>query len=197
MMVAAPAASCPRLRRSVVRVMRDGGVVELLVDVDQDRVPVDLAGVDRQRGHLGNADRLAGLQVEPRIVRRADQGVVVLDGALVQRLLLMGTGVVHGPDVLPVQADQADRLLQPLDEQGLALIQVVEVGDDDKSHGYFLPVARRREAGWLPRTSIQPLRVRVRITGCGWWDGPRRTEPSARQYCDPCRGQVTVRPSTR
>src|ERR1700744_1452185 len=113
-----------------------------------------------------------------------------------ERLLLMGTGVVHGPDVLPVQADQADRLLQPLDEQGLALIQVVEVGDDDKSHGYFLPVARRREAGWLPRTSIQPLRVRVRITGCGWWDGPRRTEPSARQYCDPCRGQVTVRPST-
>ena len=27
-------------------------------------------------------------------------------------------------------------------------------------------------------------------------DGPRRTEPSARQYCEPCSGQVTVRPST-
>jgi len=45
---------------SVLQVPRDGGVVELLVDVDENRVAFDLAGVDGQRGHLGNADRLAG-----------------------------------------------------------------------------------------------------------------------------------------
>ena len=50
---------------SVVRAVRDGGVVELLVDVDKNRVAFDLAGVDGQRGHHGNADRLAGGQVEP------------------------------------------------------------------------------------------------------------------------------------
>src|SRR5450432_3416900 len=129
-------------------------------------------------------------------MRRADQGVVVLHGALVQGLLLVSAGVVHRTDVVVVQAHQADRLSQLLDEQGFARLQVVEVGDDDKGHDYFLPSVRRRGAGWLPRTSIQPLRTRVRITGCGWWDGPRRTEPSARQYCDPCSGQVTIRSST-
>ena len=81
---------------------RDGGVVELLVDVDENRVALDLAGVDGQRGHLGNADRLAGTQVEPGVVRRADQGVVVLHGALVQGLLLVGAGVVHRADVFAV-----------------------------------------------------------------------------------------------
>src|SRR5450755_2591726 len=181
---------------SVVWLMRNRRVVELLVDVHEDRVALDLARVDGQRGHLGDADRLARAQVEPGVVRGADQRVVVLHGALVQGLLLVGACVVHRPDVVVVQADQADRFLQPLDEEGFAGLQVVEVGDDDIGHDYFLPLAARRGAGWGPRTSIQPLRTRVRITGCGWCEGPRRTEPSARQYRDPCSGQVTVRPST-
>src|SRR5438876_878602 len=82
-------------------------------------------------------------------------------------LLLVGAGIVHRTDVVIVQAHQADRLPQPFDEQGFAGFQVIEVGDDFKGHGYFfLPLAARRGAGWLPRTSIQPLRTRLRITGC-------------------------------
>src|SRR5580693_7498973 len=100
-------------------------------------------------------------------MRRAYQGVVVLHGALVQGLLLVSTGVVHGTDVVVVQPHQADRLTKLLDEQGFARLQIVEVGNDDKGHDYFLPLTGRRGAGWLPRTSIQPLRTRVRITGCG------------------------------
>jgi len=49
---------------------------------------------------LGYTDRLAGVQVEPRCVGRAHQGVVVLDGAFVQGLLLMRAGVVDRPDVV-------------------------------------------------------------------------------------------------
>jgi hypothetical protein len=60
----AAAAAPPPGASSVVRAVRDGGIVELLVDVDQNRVALDLAGVDRQRGYHGNADRLAGGQVE-------------------------------------------------------------------------------------------------------------------------------------
>src|ERR1017187_7079527 len=155
----APRAACPA--SLVVRAVRDGGVVELLVDVDENRVAFYLAGVDGQRGHHGNADRLAGSQVEPGVMRRADQGVVILHGALVQGLLLVSAGVVHRTDVVVVQAHQADRLSQPLHEQGFARLQVVEVGDDDKSHDYFLPLTGRRRAGWLPRTSIQPFRSRA------------------------------------
>src|SRR5439155_235583 len=152
---------------SVERLVRNGRVIELLVDVHEDRVAFDLAGVDGQRRDHRDADGLAGGQVEPRVVRRADQRVVVLHGALVQRLLLVGAGVVHRADVVVVQAHQADRLPQALDEQGFARLEVIEVGDDFKGHDYFLPLAARRGAGWLPRTSIQPLRTLVRITGCG------------------------------
>src|SRR5690348_16571184 len=60
---AAPARQAPV--PLVVGAVRDGGVVELLVDVDEDGVAFDLAGVDGQRGDHGDADRLAGGQVEP------------------------------------------------------------------------------------------------------------------------------------
>src|ERR1700722_20477085 len=57
---------------SVEGVVRDGGVVELLVDVDQDAVVFDLAGVDGQRGHHGDADGLAGGQVKMWVARLGD-----------------------------------------------------------------------------------------------------------------------------
>jgi hypothetical protein len=86
----------------------------------------------------------------------------------VQGLLLVGAGVVDRPDVVIIEADEADRFAQLLNEHGVADLQVVEVGDDDERHGYVLSCAGRLGAGWLPRTSIQPLRIRVGSTGCGW-----------------------------
>src|SRR5215831_18927589 len=105
----------------------------------------------------------------------------------------MGAGVVDRPDVVIIEADQADRLAEVLDEHGVADLQVVEISDGYERHGYVLPDAGRRGAGWLPRSSIQPLRIRVGSTGCGWLAGPRATQPSARPKRDPCSGQVTVR----
>src|SRR5215469_3424291 len=108
----------------------------------------------------------------------------------------MGAGVVDRPDVVIFEADQADRLAEVLDEHGVADLQVVEVSDGYERHGYVLPGAGRRGAGWLPRSSIQPLRIRVGSTGCGWLAGPRRTQPSASAKRDPCSGHVTVRSAT-
>src|SRR5215831_4435700 len=105
----------------------------------------------------------------------------------------MGAGVVDRPDVVIIEADQADRRAEILDEHGIADLQVVEVRDGYERHGYVLPGAGRRGAGWLPRTSIQPLRIRVGSTGCGWLAGPRATRPSARLKRDPCSGHVTAR----
>src|SRR5262249_16610864 len=102
-----------------------------------------------------------------RVVRRADQRVVVLDGALVQRLLLVSAGVVDRADVVLLQHHQADRLAQALDPQGFARLEGVEVGDDFVGPCYFLPLALRPGAGWLPRSSIPPPLTRVRIPGCG------------------------------
>jgi len=62
------------------------GVVELLIHVDQYCPVLDFACVHRDARHLGYTDRLAGVQVEPRCVGGAHQGVVVLDGAFVQGL---------------------------------------------------------------------------------------------------------------
>src|SRR5947207_11270891 len=174
----------------------DGCVVQLLVKVDEYGVGFDLAGVNRDGAAGEHADRLAGGQVVARRVGGADQRVILLEGALVQGLLLVGAGVVDRPDVVIIEADEADRLAELVDQQGVTHLEVVEVRDDYERHGYVLSVAGRRGAGWLPRTSIQPLRIRVRSTGCGWLAGPRPTEPSARAKRDPCSGHVTVRPAT-
>jgi hypothetical protein len=50
----------------------------------------------------------------------AHQGVIVLQGALVQRLLLVGAGVVDRPDVVVREPDEADRLAQLVNEHGVA-----------------------------------------------------------------------------
>src|SRR6266496_2365545 len=126
----------------------------------------------------------------------ADQRVIVLEGALVEGLLLVGAGVVDRPDVVIIEADEADRFAQLVNEHGVADLQVIKVRYDDERHGCVLPFAGRRGAGWLPRTSIQPLRIRVGSTGCGWLAGPRPTEPSASEKRDPCNGHVTVRSAT-
>jgi hypothetical protein len=53
----------------------------------------------------------------------------------VQRLLLVGAGVVDRPDVVVIEADQADRLAEVVDEHGVADLQVVEVRDGYERHG--------------------------------------------------------------
>src|SRR5215469_6411471 len=126
----------------------------------------------------------------------ADQRVIVLDAALVQGLLLMGAGVVDGPDVVIIEADEADRLAEIVNQHGVADFQVIEVRDGYEGHCCVLPLAVRRGAGWLPRTSIQPLRTRVGSTGWRWLAGPRRTLPFASAKRDPCSGHVTVRSAT-
>src|SRR5712671_5337887 len=108
-------------------------------------------------------------------------------------LLLVGAGVVDRPDVVIIEADEADRFAQLFNEHGVADLQVVEVRDGDERHGCVLSFAGRRGAGWLPRTSIQPLRIRVGSTGCGWLAGPRPTQPSASAKRAPCSGHVTIR----
>ena len=65
----------------------------------------------------------------------ADQRVIVLEGALVQGLLLVGAGVVDRPDVVIIEADEADRLAELVDEQGVSHLEVVEVRDDYERHG--------------------------------------------------------------
>jgi len=42
-------------------------------------------------------------------VGAADQGVVVLEGALVQGLALVGAGVMDRPDIVIIEADESDR----------------------------------------------------------------------------------------
>jgi hypothetical protein len=98
----------------------DGCVVELLVDVDEDGVVFDLARVHRDGTAGKHPHGLAGGQVVAGRVGSADQRVIVLEGALVQGLLLVGAGVVDRPDVLIIEADEADRLAQLLHEQGVA-----------------------------------------------------------------------------
>src|ERR1700726_4052115 len=110
-----------------------------------------------------------------------------------QRLLLVGAGVVDRSDVVVIEADEADRFAQVVNKHRVADLEVVEVRDGYECHGCVLPFAGRRGAGWLPRTSIQPLRIRVGSTGCGWLAGTRLTQPSASEKRDPCSGQVTVR----
>jgi len=63
---------------SVVRLVRNRRVVELLVDVDPDRIVLDFAGVDGDRGDGGDTERFTCSEVEAGVVRWADQGVVVL-----------------------------------------------------------------------------------------------------------------------
>jgi hypothetical protein len=48
-----------------------------------------------------------------------DQRVIVLEGTLVQRLLLVGAGVVDRPDVVIIEADEADRFAQLVNEHGV------------------------------------------------------------------------------
>src|SRR5260370_21046439 len=67
---------------------RDGCVVELLVNVDPDGIVFDLACVNRDGAAGIHTDGLAGGQVVARRVGSADQRVIVLEGALVQGLLL-------------------------------------------------------------------------------------------------------------
>src|SRR5215472_16655440 len=98
----------------------------------------------------------------------ADQRVIVLEGALVKGLLLVGAGVVDRPDIVIVEADAADRFAQLVNAHGAAALQVVEICDDYERHGLVLPVAGRRGAGWLPRTSNKPLRSWIGNTNCGW-----------------------------
>src|SRR5690349_7361525 len=97
----------------------DGCVVQLLVDVDEDRVVFDLASVNRDGAAGEHADRLAGGQVVARCVGGADQRVILLEGALVQGLLLVGAGVVDRPDVVIIEADEADRLAELVHEHGV------------------------------------------------------------------------------
>jgi len=68
-------------------------------------------------------------------VGAADQRVILLEGALVQGLLLVGAGVVDRPDIVIIEADEADRFAQLVNEHGVADLQVVEVRDDDERHG--------------------------------------------------------------
>jgi hypothetical protein len=69
----------------------------------------------------------------------ADQRVIVLDGALVQRLLLVGAGVVDRPDVVIVEADEADRFAEILNQHGVADLQVIEVRDNYERQRGVLP----------------------------------------------------------
>src|ERR1700745_3718724 len=78
---------------------RERCVVQLLVNVDENGVVFDLAGVNRDGATGKYTDRLAGGQVVARRMGGADQRVIVLQGALVKRLLLVGTGVVDRPDI--------------------------------------------------------------------------------------------------
>src|SRR4029077_18894796 len=82
--VAGPPRASARAQRPGCRRTRDGRVVQLLVDVDENRVVFDLAGVHRDGAAGKHADGLAGGQVVARCVGGADQRVVLLEGALVQ-----------------------------------------------------------------------------------------------------------------
>jgi hypothetical protein len=107
-------------RASAERMARDGRVVELLVNVNENRVVLDFACVHRDGTAGKHADRLAGGQVVARRVGGADQRVIVLQGALVKGLLLVGAGVVDRPDVVIIEADEADRFAQFLHEHGIS-----------------------------------------------------------------------------
>src|SRR6185437_2850732 len=103
--------TCPALpgaRRPGCWRTGDGCVVELLVNVDEDGVVFDLAGVNRDGAAGKHADGLAGGQVVAGCVGGADQRVVVLQGALVQGLLLVSAGVVDRPDIVIIEPDEAD-----------------------------------------------------------------------------------------
>jgi hypothetical protein len=99
---------------------RDGRVVELLVNVNENGVVLDFACVNRDGTAGKHANRLAGGQVVARRVGGADQRVIVLQGALVKGLLLVGAGVVDRPDVVIIEADEADRFAQFLHEHGVS-----------------------------------------------------------------------------
>src|SRR5262249_691107 len=126
----------------------------------------------------------------------ADQRVIVLEGALVKGLLLVGAGVVDRPDIVIVEADEADPFAHLVNEHGVPDLHVVQIPAYYERHARVLPLAGRGGAGWLRRTLIQPLRIRVGSTGCGWLAGPRLTQPSASAKRDPCSGQVTARFAT-
>jgi hypothetical protein len=95
---------------------------------------------------------------------------------------------VDHPHIIPVfDAGEAD---------GVLFLAMRYVPAGDAGSLIRQTCAGRRGAGWLPRTSIQPLRIRVGSTGCGWLAGPRPTQPSVSAKRAPCSGQVTVRPAT-
>jgi hypothetical protein len=50
----------------------------------------------------------------------ADQRVIVLKGALVKGLLLMGAGVMYRSDIVVIEADEADRFAEFVNEHGVA-----------------------------------------------------------------------------
>jgi hypothetical protein len=67
-------------------------------------------------------------------VRGAHQRVVWLEEALMKGLLLVGAGVVDRPDIVVVEANEAYRFAELLNEHGVADVEVVQVRDDDEGH---------------------------------------------------------------
>ena len=97
-----------------------GCIVHLLVNIDKNGVVFDLACVNRDGAAGKRANGLAGGQVIAGCVGGADQRVIVLEGALVKGLLLVGAGIVDRSDVVIIEADEADRFAQLVNEHRIA-----------------------------------------------------------------------------